>query len=131
MVGVVSSGSCVIVVVSSGGCVVGIVASGGCEVGVVSSGGCEVGVVSVGGSVVGVVLTASVSTRSYKNVSSLRASAASELPSRLNAPIFLYIYLAFLNGRCSDQSKRAISRLYIILNTHAHANIPCRCARSQ
>ena len=24
---------------------------------------------------------------------------------------------AFLNGRCSDQSKRALSRLYVILNT--------------
>ena len=35
---------------------------------------------------------------------------------------FYYVSLsltgaAFLNGRCSDQSKRALSRLYVILNT--------------
>ena len=48
-------------------------------------------------------------------------------------PRFFYIlYLAFLNGRCSDQSKRAISRLYVILRVISQcATIRTRaCAHS-
>ena len=52
----------------------------------------------------------------------------------VSKPRYISTDAAFLNGRCSDQSKHALSRLYVILNTRksnfAMCDYTCTCTRT-